>query len=108
MESKAVVPHRDVFNDIGPGLRTRLVVPPVNPLRLQIPEEALNNAVIPTVAFPAHAPQNSVGLQTAAEFVTRILNAAIGMKNQSFLGPPSPDRHLQGNAGETAIDPVAH
>jgi hypothetical protein len=30
------------------------------------------------------------------------------MKNQSFLGPPSPDRHLQGNAGETAIDPVAH
>ena len=95
MESKAVVPHRDVLNDIGPGLRTRLIVPPVNPLRFQLSEEALNNAVIPTVSFPAHAPKNPVGLQKAAEVLTRILNAVIGMINQSFLGPSSPDRHLK-------------
>ncbi len=72
MQSNAVVPHRDVLHNIGTGLRTRLVIPPVDPLRLQFPEETFNNAVIPTVSFSAHAPQNAVGPQKAPEFMTRI------------------------------------
>ena len=108
MESKAVVPHRDVLHDIGPSLRTGLIVPPMNSLRLQFPEETFNNAVIPTVAFSAHAPQNPVGLQKPSELMTRILNPTVRMKNQSILRSPVPDRHLQSIAGETGIDSVTH
>lgn len=63
MEPKAVMPHGDVLHDIGASLRTGLIVPPVNSFRLQLTEEAFNNAVIPTVAFSTHAPQNTVGFQ---------------------------------------------
>ncbi len=75
MESKAIVPHRDIFHDIGTRFRSRLIVPPVDPLGLQLPEEDLKYAVILTVAFSAHAPQNAVGLQKVPELITRILNA---------------------------------
>ena len=108
MESKTVVSHRDVLHDIGPSLRTGLIVPPMNSLRLQFPEETFNNAVIPTVAFSAHAPQNAVGFQKPSELMTRILNPPVRMKDQSFLGAPVPYRHLQSIAGETGIDSVAH
>jgi len=89
MDTKTVMPHRDVLQDIGPSLRTGLIVPPMNSNRLQLPEEAFNNAVIPTVAFLAHAPQNAFGYQKPSELMTRILNPAVRMKNHSFLGSPT-------------------
>ena len=108
MEPKAVVPHRDVLHDIGMSLRTGLIVPPMNSLRLQFPEETFNNAVMPTVTFSAHAPQNPVDLQKPPKLMARILNPAARMKDHSFFGPPVPDRHLQGITGQTSIDPLTH
>ena len=72
MDPNAVVPHRDVLHNIGLSLRTGLIVLPMNSLRLQLPEEAFNNAVTPTVAFPAHAPQNAVGFQKPSDHSHRI------------------------------------
>ena len=108
MESKAVVPHRDVFNDTGTSFRTRLIVSPLNPLKTSAsrrrsqqrcyPNSRLSGACSPESRWPS----NGGGIRDS-HIERRDQN-----ENQSFLVPPSPDHHLQGIAGETAIDPVAH
>ena len=81
--------HGDVVDDIRSRLIPSLIVPPVDPFRLQPPKETLRHTIVPTVAFSAHAADDAMGLEQALEFMAGVLDtpdALLSVKGQFESG----------------------
>jgi hypothetical protein len=90
----AVVEHRNVFDDVAARFFAGLIALPMDPLGFERAKEALDNGVIPTIAFATHAVDNPVRLQQTMERSVGILRALVGMMQQLTTGRlPTPQRH---------------
>ena len=75
VQPMADVEHRDVRDDVRPGLFAGLVAAPVDPLALQGAKKALDHRVIPAVPLAAHTACDSMSLEQLAEGLAGILHA---------------------------------
>jgi len=57
------IKHCDIIQDILLRFIPGLVISPLHALLLQAAKEAFHHGVVPTIAFPAHAALEAMGLQ---------------------------------------------
>ncbi len=77
MHSLAVVPHRDVIQDILLSGISRSIISPMNALLLQAAVEAFCYGIIPTTSFFVHATDKLMQLKYSPILKARIMNALI-------------------------------
>lgn len=63
MQPVRVIKHRDIIQNILLRFIPGLVIPPLHTLLLQAAKEAFHHGIISTIAFPAHAALEAMGLQ---------------------------------------------
>jgi hypothetical protein len=72
-----IVTPLDVINNIGSGLRSRLVVLPVHTFACEDSEKVLGGGVVGTAAYGAHAADHLMGRQESLIFLRRKLTPPI-------------------------------
>lgn len=90
MFSSPIVIDFNVPEEVSLKRLNRVVPSVVCQLCFQGMKERLCNSVVPAVAFTAHALNSTELFQLQTEIFTRILNSAIRMDHQPFLGTPVP------------------
>lgn len=96
MQSATVVETLDVFKDAASGLLAGLVRFEHVQFGFQGAEEALHHGIVPAVLLAAHAAAHTVLLQQGLVFVGNVLNASIGVHQQTGHGPSAIQCHEQG------------
>ena len=84
MSTVPVVKHLNVLENCSPSLLTCLELVLVNHFYFDGAKEALGTCVVVTVSFSAHAAPHLMFLQQVLKIVTAVLDASVGMMNQSF------------------------
>src|SRR5660398_136521 len=79
-----IVEHLDVIEQVPPGLRSRGVVPVMNPILFQRREETLCHRVVVTVPLAAHAADQSVFFQQGSVIPAGVLAPAVGVVAVSY------------------------
>src|SRR5665213_3230681 len=87
MEPCSVVEALDEGEDIAPGLGASLVVAVMNELSLQGMEEALHRGIVVAIGPAAHRCGDAGTRKSVAIGMRSILNATIGVVDQSGLRP---------------------
>ena len=95
MKPMTVIQHLNLVDDICPGFFSSQIALFVSAFSLQRMKETLNNWVIPTVAFSAHAPCHSRLFELILRFMACILTTTIRMMEKSFTRFRSKISHHQ-------------
>ena len=74
----------------------------------QSTEEALHRRVVETISPPAYGHGHAVQFEQLLVVATGALDAPVRMMDQSFLGPPVPDGHLERIFTKGALQPSRH
>ena len=95
MKPITVIEHLNVVYDICPGFFSAQIALLMSAFSLQPMKEALNNWVIPTVAFSAHAACHPILFELILILMGCILTTTIRMMEKSFTRSTSKISHLQ-------------
>ena len=95
MKASTVIEHLNVVYDICPGFFSAQIALLMSAFSLQPMKEALNNWVIPTVAFSAHAACHPILFDLILILMGCILTTTIRMMEKSFTRSTSKISHLQ-------------
>src|SRR5258706_12718073 len=95
MDTLFVVEAIDVAGNASVELSIARETAPVRELGLQGMKEAFHMSVVLAVARAVHAGDDAVGLEIVLVAVGRVLDATIGVEEQSGLGSASRDRALE-------------
>ena len=88
-----VIDHFDVIEQLH--LRVPIAVEVFAELALDRREEALHHRVVPAVASPAHAARDSVRFEQFSIIFARVGASLVGVMQQTRLGTPPLQRHLE-------------
>ena len=104
MTPPSVVDALDVIEHVPTSFFPVRIAPPPDSLTLEQLEEALCHGVAMSVASPAYAAHEAVGLETALPIVTSL----VWMNNDAAIRLSSPQGHHQGARGSLAVHAWAH
>jgi hypothetical protein len=102
MYADEVVENIDILVDRS--TRLVVIVEFVTEFNFDSCKKALGYRVVPTVAFTAHALNQSVPRERVSENVTRILRASVGVEDAARNWPTIANGHCQGVADQLCID----
>ncbi len=108
MQALRIVELFDPVDQIEPALCTGCVMPAMHPFDFKRLEEAFHRGVIPAIGASTHVLHHPVLIDQFAMLITRVLNAAIGMHDQTWRRLAAPVGHRQGVADELCFHPLAH
>ena len=109
MQPFAVVKVHDVIGDVIDGFLVVGVIALPHPLHFQVEEEGFHDAVVPTIALPAHASDQPVLAQQLAVSVAGVLTATVGMDDQAGFRAALADSQAQRRAHQfgSKVQPAA-
>ncbi len=86
MSSLPIIEHLNVFEDVLCRFVSRGVVPMIDELTLECPEETFDAGIVPAVAFTAHAGDEAILIEQPLVARGRILTATIRMMQEPRRG----------------------
>jgi len=93
MAAPLVIKHLDVVEQSY--LCIAATVKPIGELRFHRREEAFHHGVVVAVATAAHTARDAVRVESPLVVLARVWAAPVGMMEQSYVGTPSLQRHVQ-------------
>jgi len=108
MESLAVVKDFDEIEDGLAGLRARLEVAAVDEFVFEGAPEGFHGGIVVTVAFAAHGGDGLGALERVAIVVAGVLDAAIGMKDQTSGRLTMSPGHAPSGQDQFSVDVLTH
>ena len=108
MKPGSVVEALDEGKDIALGLGAGLVVAMMNEFGLQAVEEAFHRGIIIAIGLAAHRCDHASSAECVAVGSCGIVDAAIGVVDQSVLWPLLLDRHRQRRGCEFDLHMISH
>ena len=108
MAALAVVEDFDEVEDFGPGVSVAGEPAAVDQLQFEGAPEAFHGGVVVAVAPAAHGGDQAGRLQCRPEVAGGVLDAAVGVEDQTGWGLAVQDRHGEGGEDESRVDGVAH
>ena len=95
-----IIKHLDVFEDVLLRFVSCGIVPMINQLTLQRPEETFDTGAGSAVAFAAHAGAEAIGCKYALVARGRILTTTVRMVEEPRRGGPVRQRHRESPLGQ--------
>ena len=83
MAPLTIIEDFNVLKNISRGLRSGLVVPPMNPLPFQRGEETFGHRVIVAISCPAHAACDPLTPQQVLKILAGVLTTTIAVMNEA-------------------------
>src|SRR5580704_14200252 len=108
VEAAGIVEALDVLEQVAPGIGASGINPVMDPLGLERVKEALHRRVVETIAFAAHRWSDAEPGENPAVGFGGVLNAAVGMVDQSRWRPLTLNGHRQSLHGDLGVQCLAH